>query len=76
MSYKKAPYPIEVEAGKRYAFCTCGLSEELPHCDGGHKGTGKKAMKMTFSQNEKIVVCGCGKTGESPYCDGSHRLPS
>ncbi|MFM8938782.1 MAG: CDGSH iron-sulfur domain-containing protein, partial [Phenylobacterium sp.] len=32
----KAPIPVEVEAGKAYFWCTCGLSKTQPFCDGAH----------------------------------------
>jgi CDGSH-type Zn-finger protein len=34
----KAPIKVSLEAGKKYAFCTCGLSEGQPFCDGKHTG--------------------------------------
>ncbi len=35
----RAPMPIEVEAGKSYWWCACGLSKKQPFCDGSHKVT-------------------------------------
>ena len=40
-----SPIAVTLEAGKRYAWCTCGLSEKQPckatkngpFCDGSHK---------------------------------------
>jgi CDGSH-type Zn-finger protein len=29
---QKSPYPVAVEAGKSYYWCSCGL----PLCDGSH----------------------------------------
>ena len=34
---QKAPYGVEVEAGKTYYWCTCGRSAKQPFCDGTHK---------------------------------------
>jgi len=34
---QKAPYPVEVEAGKTCWWCACGLSRKQPFCDGTHK---------------------------------------
>jgi CDGSH-type Zn-finger protein len=34
---KKEPCCVQTEAGKTYAWCTCGLSEKQPFCDGKHK---------------------------------------
>ena len=36
----KEPFAIEVEAGKKYFWCTCGRSAKQPFCDGSHKDTG------------------------------------
>ena len=34
------PFGVEVEAGKAYFWCACGLSATQPFCDGSHKDTG------------------------------------
>ena len=36
---KKRPYQTEVEEGKTYYWCACGLSKKQPYCDGSHKDT-------------------------------------
>ncbi|MDH3663506.1 MAG: CDGSH iron-sulfur domain-containing protein, partial [Alphaproteobacteria bacterium] len=36
---QKAPYAVELEAGKTYAWCRCGRSQKQPFCDGSHKTT-------------------------------------
>ncbi len=69
---QKAPYPVEVEAGKSYFWCTCGRSESQPFCDGSHKETGLSPMKYTAEKDGKVFFCGCKATGKSPLCDGSH----
>ena len=33
---QKAPYPVEVEAGKTYFWCSCGRSAKQPFCDGSN----------------------------------------
>ena len=30
---QKSPYPVNVESGKTYYYCTCGLSENQPFCN-------------------------------------------
>ncbi len=35
---QKAPYPVEVVAGKKYAWCVCGHSKRQPFCDGAPNG--------------------------------------
>jgi len=67
-----SPIGIEVEAGKKYAWCTCGLAAEQPFCDGTHKGTEFKPTVFTAEKSETIFFCACKHT-EKPYrCDGSH----
>jgi CDGSH-type Zn-finger protein len=31
------PFAINVEQGKDYWWCACGLSKAQPFCDGSHK---------------------------------------
>ena len=38
---QKGPIPVQVEAGKEYYWCACGLSKSQPFCDGSHKAEGK-----------------------------------
>ena len=71
---QKSPYPLEVEAGKTYFWCTCGLSQKQPLCDGSHKGTGMKSLAFTPDQSGTLWMCGCKETGKQPFCDGSHNL--
>jgi len=33
---QKAPYGVNVEAGKDYWWCACGRSAAQPFCDGSH----------------------------------------
>lgn len=69
---QKAPYPVDVEEGKSYFWCTCGQSAKQPFCDGSHKGTDFAPMQYTAEASKKVFFCGCKATGNSPVCDGSH----
>lgn len=69
---QKAPYPVEVEEGKSYFWCTCGRSDNQPFCDGSHKDTGLSPMKYTAEKTGKVFFCGCKATEKTPMCDGSH----
>ena len=68
-----APYAQEVEAGKIYYWCACGLSKKQPFCDGSHKETGFTPVKYEASESKKVFFCGCKATGSQPMCDGSHK---
>ena len=46
-SVQKSPYKVKVEKGKIYFWCSCGLSNKQPFCDGTHKIEGKfKSLKF------------------------------
>ena len=69
---QKAPLGVDVEEGKSYWWCSCGLSAEQPFCDGSHKGTGLEPMKYSAENSATIYFCGCKNTKGSPLCDGTH----
>jgi CDGSH-type Zn-finger protein len=70
---QKAPFGVEVEAGKTYYWCACGRSANQPFCDGSHKGTGLAPLAYVASASGKQWFCGCKSTGSAPMCDGSHK---
>ena len=50
----------DMEPGKLYKYCTCGLSEKDPFCDGSHKGSKFKALKFKIDHKQTMVqLCGC-----------------
>ena len=74
---QKAPYGVDVEEGKTYFWCACGLSANQPFCDGSHKGTSLRSLPFTAEKSGTVWLCGCKMTQGVPFCDGSHKtLPS
>lgn len=69
---QKGPYPVDVEAGKTYAWCACGLSANQPFCDGSHKGGDFTPLKFEATETKTVYLCGCKHTADKPYCDGTH----
>lgn len=69
---QKEPYEVQLEAGKRYAWCACGLSATQPLCDGTHKSTDIKPVVFTAEKDDTGWLCGCKRTGDKPFCDGTH----
>ena len=67
------PYPIDVEAGKSYFWCACGLSKNQPFCDGTHKDSGFTPVKFEATESKTVYFCGCKTTKNQPLCDGSHK---
>lgn len=66
------PVPVELEEGKTYFFCTCGMSSGQPFCDGSHKGSGMAPKPFKAEKSGKAFLCQCKSTDNAPFCDGSH----
>ena len=69
---QKKPYPVELEAGKTYYWCACGLSAKQPFCDGSHKPTSFVPLAYTAEVDGRAFLCGCKATQNAPFCDGTH----
>ncbi|EAW32933.1 hypothetical protein GP2143_16796 [marine gamma proteobacterium HTCC2143] len=67
------PYAVEVEEGKNYWWCSCGLSNQQPFCDGSHKGGEFSPVKYQAEASKKVFFCGCKITANRPLCDGAHK---
>jgi CDGSH-type Zn-finger protein len=70
---QRAPYAVEVEAGKANFWCACGRSANQPFCDGSHKGTGLAPVKYKPESDGRLFFCGCRASASPPLCDGSHK---
>jgi len=72
-----APIVVQETAGRK-AYCQCGLSANLPYCDGTHsrEGTGLRPIVVEIEQAAKKAICQCHHSGNRPWCDGTHaKLP-
>ncbi|MDD1627415.1 MAG: CDGSH iron-sulfur domain-containing protein [Methylococcaceae bacterium] len=68
-----SPLPVEVVAGTKYSWCSCGFSKTMPLCDHSHrKFSDKKSVKFVAEETQIQYLCGCSKTQTPPYCDGSN----
>jgi CDGSH-type Zn-finger protein len=68
------PITVDETPGKK-AYCTCGWSAKLPHCDGSHQRmqTGCSPIIVEITTAEKKWVCQCHHSGNMPWCDGTHK---
>jgi len=66
-------YAVELEAGKKYYWCRCGLSKNQPFCDGSHKATDLEPVAFTAEKTGTAYLCGCKYTNSPPFCDGTHK---
>jgi CDGSH-type Zn-finger protein len=69
------PIAVDVEAGKTYWWCRCGLSARQPFCDGAHKGSNSFPLAYKAEQTRQLYFCVCKRTAVPPLCDGSHGIP-
>ena len=70
---RKAPFAVEVEAGKSYWWCACGLSARQPFCDGSHKTTVFTPLEYAATTTQTVYFCGCKHSAKKPLCDGTHK---
>ncbi len=67
----KTPAVLELEPGTYY-WCSCGLSEKQPFCDGAHNGTDFSPLEVSVTEKKTLPFCQCKMTESPPYCDGAH----
>ncbi len=69
----KAPIPVDLEAGKSYAWCSCGESTNQPFCDGSHKGSDFSPVMFKAEETKTAYLCQCKHASQGVFCDGSHK---
>jgi CDGSH-type Zn-finger protein len=69
---QKAPFAVELRAGRTYAWCACGRSASQPFCDGSHQRTSLRPVVFKAEREGLAYLCGCKTSQGRPYCDGSH----
>ncbi|MFP6797198.1 MAG: CDGSH iron-sulfur domain-containing protein [Pseudomonadales bacterium] len=69
---QKAPFPVDVTAGKKYFWCACGKSKNQPFCDGSHSDTEFTPVAYKADKDRTLYFCGCKRTAGAPLCDGTH----
>ena len=70
---QKMPFAVELQAGRTYYWCACGLSKNQPYCDGSHKVTAFVPVQHVADRSGTAYLCGCKHTNSPPMCDGTHK---
>ncbi|KAI8789299.1 CDGSH iron-sulfur domain-containing protein 3, mitochondrial-like [Biomphalaria glabrata] len=81
--FEKLPIRLELEAGKKYTFCTCGYSKTQPFCDTSHKAPNfmstrphhirYRPMSFEVTETKEYWLCMCKQSNKRPFCDGTHK---
>lgn len=66
------PASIQLEKGKKYLYCQCGMSKSQPFCDASHHGTKFKPLLFEATRTGPARLCNCKHTQTGPFCDNSH----
>ncbi|CAJ0597517.1 unnamed protein product [Cylicocyclus nassatus] len=69
------PIKVNLESGKQYSWCSCGLTKTEPFCDGSHRCEGITTLRPIKFQVEKsgdYFLCNCKQTATRPICDRAH----
>lgn len=68
-----SPLPVQVEAGRKYSWYSCGFSQTMPLCDHSHSDFSDKiSVKFIAEETKTLHLCGGSGTQTPPYCDGSN----
>lgn len=69
------PYNTYLQAGKVYSWCSCGLSQTNPSCDGSCNANITRCRPVTFNVSESgyYKLCNCKNSANAPFCNGTHR---
>ena len=68
-----SPIRVELTAGEKYFWCTCGESSNQPWCDGSHKGSEFSPKMVTVEETKMYSMCTCQQSDRPEFCDGSHK---
>jgi len=68
------PIKVSLEAGKKYAWCSCGESQNQPFCDGAHKGSSFSPKVFVAEESKDVHFCTCKLSDrEMGLCNGAHK---
>jgi len=69
----RTPVRVDLVKGEKYAWCSCGASENQPWCDGSHKGTKFSPTVFIAEETKSVGMCMCKLSEKPQFCDGNHK---
>ena len=69
---QKHSLKMDMEAGT-YLWCSCGRTKNQPFCDGSHRGTTFRPVKVVLEEPQRVKWCMCRHSKKGPICDNMHR---
>jgi len=69
---QKHSLKMDMEPGT-YFWCSCGRSKNQPFCDGSHRSTTFRPVKVVLDEPQRVKWCMCRYSKRGPFCDNSHR---
>lgn len=69
---QKHSMKMEMKPGT-YFWCACGKSHKQPFCDGSHKGSEFRPVKVIIDKPERVKWCMCKQSRDGAFCDNTHR---
>ncbi len=63
---------VNLEKGKSYLWCQCGMSQIQPFCDGSHHGSKIKPVLFKAKRSGETRLCNCKESKQKPFCDNTH----
>ncbi|CAK61951.1 unnamed protein product (macronuclear) [Paramecium tetraurelia] len=69
------PYNCYLQKGKIYQWCSCGISQSNPWCDGmcNASVTRNRPIKFNVDTSGYYKLCNCKQSANAPFCNGTHR---
>jgi len=69
---QKHSMKMDMEPGT-YFWCACGKSQKQPFCDGSHKGSDFRPVKVVIDEPKRVKWCMCRQSRDGAFCDNTHR---
>lgn len=69
------PYNLYLQKGKVHLWCSCGMSDNSPWCNGvcNHSVSRNRPIYFNVSESGYYKICQCKHSANAPFCNGTHK---